>query len=192
MAKNITATRRVGGTTKVASGAADIAKLTDEDAPKGRKAYNFRKAQIRVPVLDGAGKATEETELVPAVNGDGALVGVPVRLVDEESGEVVQAGFDPNKHKPLTKADFASEDVFLDYRAFVAQCRATMFGLRAKDLAARANKLRKFGDDKTRKAAQRRDRMREALKKLEAQLMEDGVDLDELDGEVDAPEGDAV
>ena len=164
MAKNITATRRVGGTTKVATGAADIAKLTDEDAPKGRKAYNFRKAQIRVPV----------------------------RLVDEESGEVVQAGFDPNKHKPLTKADFASEDVFLDYRAFVAQCRATMFGLRAKDLAARANKLRKFGDDKTRKAAQRRDRMREALKKLEAQLMEDGVDLDELDGEVDAPEGDAV
>lgn len=174
-------TRKVGNpSTDTSSKGKSDAKTPDPD--KGRKTYNYKKAQLQVPVVDEDGNATDELQLVSAVNSEGKLIGVPTKIVDED-GETVQSGYDPFKHKPLIKTDFASEDVFIDYRAFVAQCKSDAFGKRAKLLVSRANKMRKFGDDKTRKAMKKRDRMRKEMAALEAELTAEGVDLDAFDEE---------
>jgi hypothetical protein len=121
----------------------------------------------------------EQEELVSGCNEDKKLTAVPVTVKDDE-GTVLYEGFDPRKHKPLKKGDFAAVDGYMDYQAMTLRHKANRMLEQAKKKASDAERYRKFGDEETRKKALRASRMREALKKLEAELAEDGVSADDI------------
>ena len=98
-----------------------------------------------------------------AVNTDGLLIAVPTN-------------YDPRKYKPLSKSVFAGIPTYLDYQAFMANYRAIQFTKIATDKTAKADLLRKFGDEDTRKKAQKLARLREQIEALQKQLKEEGID----------------
>lgn len=138
---------------------------------KGRSVYDYKTA---FKLVDG--------KRVSIVNSDGKLLEVP-REVKDGDGKIIQEGFDPRKHKPLKKSDFADEPAYIRYTADVAEYQAARFAKRAEDLRKKADNLAKFGDPKTRKKISRRERLLKQLQALEAELGEDGIVLSELDTE---------
>ena len=156
----------------------------DKDENKGRKPFDIKNAKALIE--DESGNAE-----IQAASKDGKLIAVPRPVVHNEGSDmeavplpkkadnVVSEGFSSALYKPLVKGDFASEDIYLEYRAFVGRARAAKLLRGAKTLETRADKIRKFGDDKTRKKAAKLDRMKEQMKALEAELAAAGVDLDE-------------
>ena len=146
----------------------------DEQKPKGRQVFDIANSKAMLPVLKD-GKPTGEKKLQKAVNDKGLLVAVPVTVKDGD--KVVYSGFNPAGHKPLSKKQFASDDVFLDFQALVAEYRGNKLLELAQSRRDRANRLRQFGDAKTRKKAEKLQRMRKQLEELEKQLAEEGVDL---------------
>lgn len=114
-------------------------------------------------------------------------VGPDGESIANEEGKLtsVPSNFDPKNHKPLKKAIFVDEATYLDYRAWDEARKADRFLKKSARMTARAERLRKFGDDKMRKKADRAARMREQLKTLEAEMTEAGVDLDDVFGAED-------
>lgn len=122
-----------------------------------------------VKMLDETGK------LVSAVNKDGLLVAVPKEIKD---GEVVKSpGYDFRIHKPLTKGNFADMATYLEFQGYVARQKANRLIALAEDRGLKADRLRKFGDEDTRKKAMKIARMREQLAQLEKQLTSEGIDV---------------
>jgi len=101
-----------------------------------------------------------------------------------ESGRI--EGFNFKKNKPLTKKDFADTAAFLEYRAEALKARAAGFVESAKKLTEKVEMLRKYGDDETRKKAEKLSKLREQMALLEKELEDQGIDIDE---DTDTDEG---
>ncbi|MAF76507.1 MAG: hypothetical protein CMF17_11780 [Idiomarinaceae bacterium] len=172
-------------TTKVAANKDGKDKNGNKDEEnKGRKPFDIKNAKALIEDENGNAE-------IQAASKDGKLIAVPRPIVHNEGSEmeavplpkkadnVVSEGFMSALHKPLVKGDFASEDVYLEFRAFLGRARAAKLLRGAKTLETRADKIRKFGDEKTRKKAAKLERMKEQMAALEKELEEAGVDLDE-------------
>ena len=103
-----------------------------------------------------------------------------------ESGIIEGLNF--KKNKPLTKKDFADTAAFLEYRAEALKARAAGFVESAKKLTEKVEMLRKYGDDETRKKAEKLSKLREQMALLEKELEDQGIDIDE-DTDTDEGEG---
>ena len=137
-----------------------------EKAEKGRVDFVIKDAMYQ----------NENGEVITAVNSDGLLIAVPVPLKDE-TGKIIYAGYNIRKHLPLKKGEFASIVEHIRYQAYVARVKAAILIKSAVEKETKADRIEKFGDDSTRKKAQKFARMREQLAVLETQLVEDGVDI---------------
>jgi hypothetical protein len=145
----------------------------------GQKAGDGEKKEKKVKA------AFDYSALTDQLNEDGLLTAVPsTRTVEtNDKGKEVEKfdGWSPKDHKPLKRGDFATDDVFLDFRVFVLDHQLWQKQESRDSLAKRADRLRQFGDEKTRKKAAKLSRMREQMAALEAELSEEGIDVDEID-----------
>ena len=151
---------------KIGAGTTGTTAKKEEKKEKGRVAFVVKDAMYR----------DTENNVVTAVNGDGQLIAVPVPIKDE-SGKIVYVGYNSRKHLPLKKSDFASIVEHIRYQAYIARLKAVALIKSAEEKEAKADRIAKFGDDATRKKAQKVARMREQLKLLEQGLVEEGVDI---------------
>lgn len=101
------------------------------------------------------------------VNSDGKLTSVPENWSNKD-------------HKPLKRDDFASDDVFLDFRAKVAEIRAARYTKDAQRYHRKAERLRTFGDEATRKAVTKLEKYQTEMAKLIEQMQKDGHDVGKL------------
>lgn len=92
----------------------------------------------------------------------------------------IPSTWNPKEFKPLSRKEFASDDVFLDFRAQDLELKIERVVKLAKDLRVRASNLRKFGDEKTRKKAAKLQRMREQMAALEKELESEGVTAEDI------------
>lgn len=113
---------------------------------------------------------TADPEVTVTVNEDGKFTEVPT-------------AWDSKKHNGPKKADFVSEDLYLDFLAFRNRSRAEHMLEQAEKFETRAKRIRQFGSEETRKKAMKLDRMREQMKELQAQLEADGIDLSDIESE---------
>ena len=125
----------------------------DKAERKGRSVFSKKSAVD----ANGASMVDEKGQLTGVPNADGQ--------------------FDLKVHKPLGKNDFATSDVFMDFRAWTLNIRAARLTSQAEKLTTSANNLRKFGDDKSRKRFERLEKMREQIATLEAQFAAEGVEI---------------
>jgi len=88
--------------------------------------------------------------------------------------------FDISKHKPMKKTIFADQATFIESQAVIAEQRANKLLALAKERRERVERLRKFGDEKTRKKADKLARIKKQEAILAKELEELGVDVDEL------------
>ena len=144
----------------------------------GTETDEKKKGRIDFPIK-GAKYVNADDALVSAVNKDGLLIGVPITVKDGE-GKVTYAGFDIRKHKGLGKAAFADIATYMRYQAFINRERAARLIALADEKDKKADRIEKFGDEATRKKAAKVARMRETLAAMEAQLVEEGVDIEDL------------
>lgn len=123
---------------------------------KTKKQVNPQKKQKRPPkpVFDGGTR-----------NEDGLLTEIP-------------GDWNPKDFKPLTKKDFASADLYLEFSADRMEERGLAMIDRAKKQRERAEHLRKFGDPKKVKKAQKLAKLREQMASLASELEGEGFDLD--------------
>ena len=85
-------------------------------------------------------------------------------------------------YKPIKADKFSGKAFHLDYRAVVADAHAAQKTSLAGKLREKAATLRKFGNDKDRKRAERLIAMKAAFAKLAAELEADGVDVGDIGG----------
>lgn len=148
---------------------------------KVKPVFSIKTAKAMIPVLDEAGKPTKELVLGSAVNEKGLLIAVPVTIPGANEGDdPIQVGYDPAVFKPLKKDVFANIQTHLRFQAMMDNIRAEKLKNSAAVKLSKAEKLDKFGDEAIRRKAQRLQRMREQIKALEAQLVEDGADLEDI------------
>jgi len=120
---------------------------------------NAKKERKQKPILD-------ISEFSDIVNEDGLFTAVPE--------------YEIAKFRPLTKSDFASTDVFLDYRATILEFKSKTLAESAQNMRTKADRLRKFGDEDTRKKVEKAARLRKQFAALSATLADDGIDINEL------------
>lgn len=89
--------------------------------------------------------------------------------------------FNFEEFKPIPKADFVSEEIFLDHQANICHAKAEIFMLKAEKCTKQAAKLREYGDPETRKKVMKLSKMREQLAALQKALEDDDVDLSLID-----------
>lgn len=155
-------------------GTSTSTKTPTEKAPKAKK------TRAEFPIKT-AKTIDAEGNIVNAVDDKGKLTAVPITIPGESPDDKPKfAGFDSSKHKPLKKTDFASEDVFLDFRALINREKADKLIEQADSFTEKANKIRKFGDTKTRKKATKLEKMRKQMAELEKELVSEGFDLEDL------------
>lgn len=139
-----------------------------EEKVKGRIDFPTKAAMYR----DKDGK------VITAINAENLLIVVPVTI--QEGDKVVYAGYDPRKHLPLKKSNFASMATYLQYQGYVARFRAARLIKIAEDKETKASRLLKFGDEQTRKKAAKIAKMRDQLAALEKQLTAEGIDVKDI------------
>lgn len=81
--------------------------------------------------------------------------------------------FDPKKHKPLKRSNFADETVFMLHQADQMESKAKL-------LRAEVEQIRALGSARDVKAAKKISAMLTKVDELKAQLAEDGVDIQKL------------
>lgn len=174
-----TASKKVGGDTTSANKKGN----PDKEPKKGRTVFDFSTATNETGESVGEG----ENAIAPGasvVNDDGLLLAVPsiIKTDTDDKGKVTEkfVGWNPKAHKPLVRKDFASDDIFLDFRVWCLDLDIKKKTKNRDSLAKRADRLRKFGDEKTRKKAAKLARMREQMAALEAELESDGVDVSDV------------
>lgn len=160
MAKKISG----GGGTKTET------KTGEGDGKKSRKTarsvYDFSGA---FKLVDG--------KRVSILNDGGKLTEIPSEQKNAK-GEVLQEGYDPSKHKPLSKKDFADGSVALGFRATMLEYRGNKFLEQARSMKAKAEAFSKYKNDAKRKAAMKLEKIRKQAAALEAVLAEDDATTD--------------
>lgn len=109
------------------------------------------------------------------------LTVVDKSLLDAEGRlTVVPEGFDYAKHKPPGKDEFASEGLYMRFRAADLQKRGTAMVKRSQELIKQAEHIEKYGDPKKRQAIKRFERAAAEIAKLRQLAKDEGIDLAEL------------
>jgi hypothetical protein len=85
------------------------------------------------------------------------------------------------KHKPMKKEQFATEALYIELQALICGQKAEFFTQRGKELASKAERLKKFGSEKARRAAAKLAKAKDTIKTLREQLLATGMDENELD-----------
>ena len=134
--------------------------------------------------------ANETTTTEPTTDKKGKKQEAPAKSIFEvpadclnEDGKIatVPTEYDPIKNKPIKKSDFADSSIAMDFRAHCRVFRADKFTDLAAKLVRRAERVRKFGDEDTRKKALKRERLIEALAAVNAELEAEGIDMGTID-----------
>jgi hypothetical protein len=119
------------------------------------------------PITDAAGKECVQ---------NGKLITVPVTIPGKlPSDPAIQVGFSTRLHKPLKVGDFVTLADFLEYRATAIESRLAKAMEAPRKLREKAMRFRKFGDEATRKKADKLARAREQVAALEAELAAAGI-----------------
>lgn len=92
--------------------------------------------------------------------------------------EEVPADYDPKKHKPLKKSDFASEATYCIMRAEELERKAA-------DYRQEADLIKKGGGKKAAQKAKRLAKMQERMEALKKELAESGINVEELMSSLD-------
>jgi len=121
----------------------------------------------------------KDEKSISAVNSEGLLIAVPVSIIQAD-GTVLYEGYDPRKHLPLKKSNFADIATFLKYQAYLLKIRGNNLLKLAADREAKADRIAKFGDEQTRRKVQKIAKMREQLETLQRQLQEEGIKIDDV------------
>jgi len=82
-------------------------------------------------------------------------------------------GFNFDDYKPLKKKNFAQEYTYFEHRALAAEHRAAKFRQMAKD-------SKKYGSTADRAKARRLVKLQTKMEELKTQLIEQGVDVEQL------------
>lgn len=90
----------------------------------------------------------------------------------------VPADYNPKEHIALSKKDFADTATFFEFRSAMMKRAAARMTDAADKMLARAERLRKYGDEETRKKAERLARYKEQVAELEKYLSEQGIDTE--------------
>jgi hypothetical protein len=106
--------------------------------------------------------------------------GNKVPLDDKGRLTAVPANYDPLKFKPLASDAFASADLFFDYRALIQRSKSVVAAAAAVKLEEKASLFRRFGDSAKRAKVARMVKAREEFATLQAQLIAEGVDMEDL------------
>lgn len=101
------------------------------------------------------------------MNGDGLLTAIP-------------DNYDSKEHLAPKRADFASEDLFLEFKANEFESRAEGLATKAARLREQAETIRKFGDPEQRKKVAKFQKMQAQISELQKALEAEGISLDEL------------
>lgn len=101
------------------------------------------------------------------LDGDGRL----------KSANVFELGYDEEKHSELSREDFASEALWLNFRALRLRNRAASLIKKAESLEAEAQAEAQFGDPTKRAAIKKIQKMGAAFAELKSVLEKEGVDL---------------
>jgi hypothetical protein len=136
---------------------------------KGRQDFPKKDAKM----VDEGGK------VVKGVDNKGLLLVCPKPITDGD--KVVYEGFVMAKHKPLKKADFAGMADFLEFQGFFNRQKAAKLIAVAEDREAKAERIRKYGDEETRRKVEKLQRLKDKLAAYEEQLKADGVEVPEED-----------
>ena len=88
--------------------------------------------------------------------------------------------FDSKVHKPLQLEDFSAEDVFFNHKAALYERKAAYY----RD---QASMFLQFGSAEMRKCAEKYTKQMHALAELQAQLEEQGVDMNQLLANINQP-----
>jgi len=150
----------------------------EETTEENEETTEEKSGKIEFPVAEAVYK-DENGKIVTALNADGLLIAVPKPIRDAE-GNVVYKGYNIRKHIPLKKSHFAGIVEYMLYQAFTARVRAAILVKGAEEKEKKAARIAKFGDDQTRKKVNKLAKMKEAIEKLQKQLEEDGIELDDI------------
>jgi hypothetical protein len=147
-------------------------------------------------------KKNKATKVSPAGKGKGGKGARPEKPIDPEADclgrvphpitkdesahpfETAPEDYDPKKHQPFTKKDFAEEHQFLSFKAGLLEEAAAK-------LRTRAEESKRLGTGEERKARQKLLKLRESFDQLSEKLKEQGVDVDSLLADEDEAGGDA-
>ncbi len=134
----------------------------------GKKVGQLEKKKEKVKGRQDFDLAALKKADAKAVNAEGLLTVSP-------------ATFNYRTNKPLGKAAFASESVFIKYQSLVATQKSEFFAQKASELSGKADRIEKFGSESSRKAASKLAKAKTQMAKLRAQLIESGMDEKDLD-----------
>ena len=115
-------------------------------------------------------KPFRETVDANLLNADGLLT---VANIDE-------LGYDPKQYRKITKADFASEPLWLSYRALGVRAHGQSLIEKADEMEREAQNFATFGDPQKRAQVKRIQKIAGALAELRRSLEADGVDVASL------------
>lgn len=128
-----------------------------------------------------ATKTTKKVGTNKANAGDKKKAGRAEFKVPKDKLDVaVPEGYDFKSHKPLKRTDFQESYLFTMHQAARADFQSTVYADKAVALREKAEKDRVLGDDKTRKAAKRAQKLTSQLSELTKLLADQGVDVDAL------------
>lgn len=96
-------------------------------------------------------------------------------LDDEKRLKAVPTDFDHAKMESLKKGDFASEHLYLEWKAQACDFRAAELTQKATELRRDAENQRKFGDPAMRSKVKRHQKLLDKLKELQAELQAAGA-----------------
>lgn len=104
------------------------------------------------------------------LNGDGLLT----------VANVYDFGYNDEKHEELAREDFASESLWLTFRASRLRLKAQALLAKADQLESEAKSAASFGDPTKRAAVKRIAKLGAAFAELRKTLESEGVDLSEI------------
>jgi hypothetical protein len=154
-----------------------MAKVGNKDKDKKEK----KKGRVDFDIAAARILDAETDKLVKAANKDGLLTVIPKTIPGKNEGDKPRyEGYDSRKHKPLKKGDFAEVATYLEFQAMQNREKAAKLIVLAEEKEKKADRIRKFGDEATRKKAAKVARMRDQLAVLEKQLEEEGISVEDI------------
>lgn len=131
------------------------------------------KTQSNNANTENKGRGKPAFDIKSAVDADGKAI--PGRA--EGKLQAVPANYEFGKVRPLKKGDFDNDATYAEFQAAGLRHRAETMLARAEKAEKKAERLRQFGDESTRRKANKLMKAREQLAALEAELGDAGFDL---------------
>lgn len=148
------------------------AKERSEEQKAALKAFARQEKAAAKAAKKAALIAFRSDASVPAdkLNGDGLLL----------DANVNSYGFDDSKHVALKQADFASEDIYMVFRAGEVRAKGEALIAKANKMLEDAKTLVSAGSPEQRKALKKAKKLIDSLSSIKAALAKDGIDFEAL------------